>query len=133
MNSFFKNKTWTVLLFLNIISVGFVSVLEFFPLILPVTNLKEKYEASQKTYKTFLKIKELKLSKKIQIDPKLDSYLSGLIGPEISPVTSSAGKLSAKQASIHPDFAAWFVDRFQKAGLKKEIRSPPEFPVLFLH
>ncbi|UOG49945.1 poly-gamma-glutamate system protein [Leptospira noguchii] len=119
MNSFFKNKTWFVLLFLNVVSIGFVTVLEFFPLILPVANLKEKYEASQKTYKTFLKIKELKLSKKIQIDPKLDPYLSGLIGPEISPVTSSAGKLSAKQTSIHPDFAAWFVDRFQKAGLKK--------------
>ncbi|EKO07757.1 poly-gamma-glutamate system protein [Leptospira interrogans] len=119
MNRFFKNKTWFVLLFLNIVSVGFIAILEFFPLILPVTNLKEKYEASQKTYKAFLKIKELKLSKKIQIDPKLDSYLSGLIGLEISPVTSSAGKLSAKQASIHPDFAAWFVDRFQKTGLKK--------------
>lgn len=119
MNSFLKNKTWFVLLFLNVVSIGFVTALEFFPLVLSVANLKEKYEASQKTYKAFLKIKELKLSKKIQIDPKLDPYLSGLIGPEISPVTSSAGKLSAKQTSIHPDFAAWFVDRFQEAGLKK--------------
>ncbi|EMP05837.1 hypothetical protein LEP1GSC124_2412 [Leptospira interrogans serovar Pyrogenes str. 200701872] len=53
MNRFFKNKTWFVLLFLNIVSVGFIAILEFFPLILPVTNLKEKYEASQKRIKHF--------------------------------------------------------------------------------
>ncbi|EMY79657.1 poly-gamma-glutamate system protein [Leptospira weilii serovar Ranarum str. ICFT] len=119
MRKFFKNTSSISILFLGLASVGLLSVLEFFPLTKPVPNFEKKYEASAKTYKAFQKIKEFKLSRNVSIEPKLDPYRSGLIGSEISSVTSSAGKLSAKQMSIHPDFAAWFVDRFQKAGLKE--------------
>ncbi|EQA62324.1 poly-gamma-glutamate system protein [Leptospira alexanderi] len=119
MRKYFKNTSSISFLFLSFVSFGFLSVLEFFPLIKPVTDVGNKYEASEKTYNAFQKIKKFRLSKNVPIDPKLDPYQSGLIGPYISSVTSSAGKLSAKQASIHPDFAAWFIDQFQKVGLKR--------------
>ncbi|WP_246838924.1 poly-gamma-glutamate system protein [Leptospira yasudae] len=109
---------------IGILLLAFGSILglfavEFFPSAVSVADAEIKYNASQRTYEAFLKIREKALSQNLAIDPNLDPSGSGLIGPELSPVTSSAGKLSAKQASVHPDFAAWFVEQFRNANLKK--------------
>ncbi|TGK37614.1 poly-gamma-glutamate system protein [Leptospira gomenensis] len=88
----------------------------------PEEEFQDAYEirksASERAYAAFERIKTLRSEKNIPIDPVIDPYNSGLVGVEISSVTSSAGKLSAKLVSLHPDFAAWFVQRFREAGLK---------------
>ncbi|MCG6168298.1 poly-gamma-glutamate system protein [Leptospira sanjuanensis] len=109
---------------IGIFLLAFGSVLglftvEFFPTTVSVADAEIKYKASQRTYEAFQKIREKALSQNLAIDPNLDPADSALIGPELSPVTSSAGKLSAKQASVHPDFTAWFLEQFRNSNLKK--------------
>lgn len=112
-----KNSFFSILI-LCAVSFGFAFWIEAVPFVRSVANFEIKYEASQRAYNALSALKKFGLSKNIPLDPKTDPMQSGLIGPEISSVTSSSGKLSSKQTSIHPDFAAWFIDRFQNAGLK---------------
>ena len=42
----------------------------------------------------------------LPINPVLDPALSGLIGEEITPLTTTLGNLEAKQTALNPDFAA---------------------------
>ncbi|TGK13781.1 poly-gamma-glutamate system protein [Leptospira kmetyi] len=100
------------------VSFGFVVWIETVPIVKEADHAVIKKEASQRAYNAFQKIKEWRLSQNVPIDPTIDPARTGWIGLESSPVTSSSGKLSSKQASIHPDFAVWFLDRFQNAGLK---------------
>lgn len=104
---------------LSLISLIFAGWIEFIPSTVSTADADRKMQASQRTYDAFNKIREKILSQNLTIDPQTDSSDTGLIGPDISSVTSSAGKLSSKLASIHPDFAAWFMDQFRQAGLEE--------------
>ncbi|PJZ56755.1 poly-gamma-glutamate system protein [Leptospira barantonii] len=111
------NSTFAIVL-LCFASFCFAVWIETVPIVIRNDEAEIKLRTSEGAHNAFLKIKEWRLSKNIPIDSKIDPSGTGMIGLESSSVTSSSGKLSSKQASIHPDFAAWFVDRFQKAGLK---------------
>ncbi|XDD48944.1 poly-gamma-glutamate system protein [Leptospira sp. WS92.C1] len=114
-----SNRSHLSIFLLFITSLSFWVFVEFWPVLEPAFDSEVKLKASRFAETAFQKIREIRIAKGLGLDSKLDPGLSGLIGMEISSVTSSAGKLSSKQASVHPDFAAWFVDQFQKAGLQK--------------
>lgn len=54
-----------------------------------------------------------------QIDPKVDPLRTGLIGTVASPVTSVAGHLPSKQATVNANWAAVIVRLLRKAGVRE--------------
>ncbi|MDD3649161.1 MAG: poly-gamma-glutamate system protein [Candidatus Hydrothermia bacterium] len=79
---------------------------------------KLKLEAARFTETMFLKVKESRLEKNIPIDPVNDPNGSGLIGMQLSPITTEFGDLTAKLTSVNPNFAALFVQYLKKLHLK---------------
>ncbi|MBM9578414.1 poly-gamma-glutamate system protein [Leptospira sp. 201903070] len=116
---FLRNRSSLLIIALSLFSLFAWGLVEFFPEVKPVSEFKLKQDASQRAFLCIQRIARLRQEKGLKIDSDLDPSRSGLIGLELSPVTSSSGKLASKQASIHPDFAIWFVNQFLKVGLKK--------------
>lgn len=65
-------------------------------------------------------VKTERLDRGLAIDRTLDPSGSGLIGWRHSAVTSNAGRLSAKQTSVNPNFAALVVEMLQQAGVRPQ-------------
>ena len=89
-----------------------------------VRRQRPDYEAKIAAAKTALigleTVKIARLSKGHPIDYiHTDPTDSGLIGDAVTQVTSVAGSLPAKQASINPNFAAVVVDMLKKAGVEQ--------------
>ena len=78
----------------------------------------EKVEAAILTKKCEDKIKEYKIDHGIALS-KQDTYESGMLGVNMTYITTTLGSLDAKKTSINPDFAAVAIDMFKEAGLKK--------------
>jgi poly-gamma-glutamate system protein len=51
-------------------------------------------------------------------DPRNDPNETGLIGEDITAITTTAGNLEAKRSAASPDFAALMVRLYREAGLK---------------
>lgn len=66
------------------------------------------------------------------IDLKTDPNRTGLIGLEVSDITTSVGDIAAKRTSANPDFAAltvrWFDELGLKAGDKIAVGASGSFP-----
>lgn len=54
-----------------------------------------------------------------RIDPKVDPLQTGVIGVAASPVTSVAGHLPSKQATVNPNWAAVIVRLLREAGVRE--------------
>lgn len=72
----------------------------------------------------------------INTDKILDPYLSGLIAPEMSEITTTIGHLEAKRSTINPNFAALIVELLREAGVEKgdtiAIGNSGSFPALLI-
>lgn len=79
----------------------------------------EKLAASRLAREAFDVIKDERLRRRIAIHSEMDPAQSGLIGLGMSPVTSNAGHLAAKQSSVNPNFAAVVVAMLKEAGVKE--------------
>jgi len=55
----------------------------------------------------------------ININEANDPWLTGLIGPEISDITTTIGDLKAKQTTLNPAFASLITDLLAEAGVKR--------------
>ena len=55
----------------------------------------------------------------LESDKRFDEHATGMIGSADSNVTSKVANLSAKQVSVHPDFAAAIVEMLRDAGVDK--------------
>jgi len=53
----------------------------------------------------------------IPIDPSIDPNLTGLIGPEISDLTTTIGHVAAKRTTTNPNFAALLVHLMNRSGV----------------
>lgn len=91
----------------------------------------EKIEAASLMDKCMKEIKEEKLRKNIKIDKKYDINSTGLIGIEMSSITTTSGALEAKRTSTNPNFAAVIVHMMKKAGLKEGDRIGANFSSSF--
>lgn len=78
-----------------------------------------KLQAAELALRSMKAIKQERLERKLPIDPISDPTESGMVGMDISPVTSIKGKLSAKQTSVNPNFAAVIVEYLQQAGVRE--------------
>jgi len=72
----------------------------------------------------------------INTDRIIDPYNTGLIGPEISDITTTLGHLEAKRSTINPNYASLIVKFFKDADIKKgdtiAIGSSGSFPALLI-
>ena len=76
------------------------------------------------------------INNNINIDEIRDPYNSGLIGPEMSEITTTIGHLDAKRSTINPNLASLLVHLLREAGVKKgdtiAIGSSGSFPALLV-
>jgi len=86
----------------------------------PQADYDAKFEAAQRAQEAFEVIRRARLRRGPPIDPVSDPTESGLIGLQGSPVTTSAGSLSAKRTSANPNFAAVLVEYLQRIGVRED-------------
>lgn len=77
-----------------------------------------KLEAATKAERAFAAVRQHRGLEGATLDLVNDPAGTGLIGPEISPITNATGDLEAKLTSLNPNFAAVLVQYFRQAGLK---------------
>ena len=101
-----------------LVAVTAVALVESFPVERRQPWFDEKLHAAELAQQGFDVIKAEKARRGILPDPELDPRNTGLIGVALSPVTSNTGYLSAKQASINPNFAAVVVHWLRQANVQ---------------
>ena len=67
---------------------------------------QKKIEASRLALEAMELVKNERLGRGLPIDAETDPAESGLIGSFVTPITTDAGDLEAKQTAINPNFAA---------------------------
>jgi len=77
-----------------------------------------KMEAATKAERAFTTVRQHRGLEGATLDLVNDPAGTGLVGPEISPITNASGDLEAKLTSLNPNFAAVLVQYFRQAGLK---------------
>ncbi|WP_442484378.1 poly-gamma-glutamate system protein [Aeoliella sp. SH292] len=77
-----------------------------------------KIAATETADRAFNEIKKQRMKVK-EIDPAYDPLETGLIGINMSVITSVNGVLPSKQTSANPNFAAVLVDMLMRAGVKE--------------
>lgn len=77
-----------------------------------------KLEAATQAERAFAAVREHRGLEGATLDLVNDPAGTGLVGPEISPITNATGDLEAKLTSLNPNFAAVLVQYFRQAGLK---------------
>lgn len=112
---------------------GFISV-EVFQSRVKQPHYAEKLEASRLALGAMEAIRYERLKRGMAIDPETDPARSGLIGTLVTPVTSDAGDLHAKQTTVNPNFAAVIVSLLARArvreGDKVAVSFSGSFPAL---
>jgi poly-gamma-glutamate system protein len=107
------------LLLIAAVAVGVLALVEKFPVVRKQRWHDEKIAAARLTLDAFKAIKAEKQAKNIALDPDGDPQQTGMIGTSLTPVTSNTGYLSAKRASVNPNFAAIVVELLKRAGVEK--------------
>ncbi len=97
---------------------GFISV-EKFQRNVKQPHYEEKSAAARLASEAMEFLKKERLKRGLKIGTESDPAESGLIGSRMTLVTSDAGDLEAKQASVNPNFAAVVVELL-KQGKAKE-------------
>lgn len=79
---------------------------------------EEKLQAAFLMEECLEEVKRERLRRNIPINKEIDIRETGLIGFDITPITTTLGSLEAKRTSINPDFAAVVVDMMKNSKLK---------------
>lgn len=132
-----KSKfTHLSMIIILIISIVGLFIIEKTKTLAPDSAYSTKVQAAQIMKESMKTIRDYRTENGPQINKVTDPNLTGLIGEEWTPLTTTLGNLSAKRTATNPDFAALLVDMFIKAGLKKgdviAIGASGSFPSLIL-
>ena len=79
----------------------------------------QKLRAAELAQRAMLAIKEARVDRGFPIQPTVDPAETGLIGLNVSDVTSVAGNLASKQTSINPNFAAVVLEMLKELGVQE--------------
>jgi poly-gamma-glutamate system protein len=107
------------LLLIALIALGALTLVERFPVQTKQPYHDDKLAAARLTRDAFKLIRTEKQRLGIPIDAEGDPHQTGMIGTALTPVTSNTGYLSAKRASINPNFAAVLVQMLRRAGVER--------------
>ena len=108
----------TAHLLIAVLALGGFIALEAFQTKVKQAHYQEKLAAARLALEAMQVVKNERLRQGWKIDPETDPARSGLIGSLVTPVTSEAGDLEAKQTSVNPNFAAVVVQLLKQAGVK---------------
>lgn len=108
----------TALVLVAAIAVAGLAAVEMMSVRGDVPSVSEKLAAAHLAADCLHVIRQERLARGYPLDPEIDPTLSGVVGLTISPVTSIAGHLEAKQASVNPNFAAAVVQMMHDAGVQ---------------
>lgn len=107
----------TVLILISVLSVaGYLSV-ERFRRQVKQPYYSEKIAAAKIAQRAFKALQDERIARKLPIDKGTDPAQSGLIGDQITPVTTNPGLLASKQTTLNPNFAAVIVEYLKRAGV----------------
>ncbi len=101
---------------IGLVAVGGTLLIERFPVTSNADDTQTKMVAAQLAARGMNAIREARLAKGHQFDPRFDPSDSGMVGSAMSPVTSLPAHLDAKQTSVNPNFAAVAIELLQQAG-----------------
>jgi poly-gamma-glutamate system protein len=85
----------------------------------PQKYYKEKIAAAELAHQAFSEIRLMRQRLGIPINLGDDPQQSGLIGKQLTDITTDQGVLVSKQTSVNPNIAAIFVDWLKQFNLKK--------------
>lgn len=108
----------SVHILIAVVSIVGILAVEFLKTETRQDGYDEKMAASRLALHAMEVVKLERLKLYPEIDAVADPTGSGLIGVLMSPVTSNTGRLSAKQTSINPNFAAVVVSYLKRVGVK---------------
>ena len=102
----------------------------------PLETKDEMLAASRRMKEAVKAVRECRESRDIRIEPAKDINLTGLIGLETSPITTSLGNLEAKRTTINPNFAGLITLLLHQAGVRRgdtvAIGASSSFPALII-
>lgn len=81
--------------------------------------VEEQIAAAEIMAECIAAVRDARAELGIAIDPDLDPNGTGLIGHDLTPLTTTVGVLEAKRTATSPDFAALMVKYFNEAGLRE--------------
>jgi poly-gamma-glutamate system protein len=100
----------------------------------PKAEYAKMAAAAETMHQAIRHIRIYREQENIPINRAIDPNLSGLIGIEFSPITTTPGDLESKQTSLNPDFAAllifWFHQLHLSPGDRVMIHASASFPAL---
>jgi len=85
----------------------------------PQPSYSQMLQAAERMQQAIAEIRKFRQELNLPIDPVLDPGLSGFIGSEITPLTTTLGNLEAKQTALNPDFAALILRWFRELDIQK--------------
>jgi poly-gamma-glutamate system protein len=114
-----KNVSRNVLVLIALLAIGGVLAVELLQVKVKQDYYRSKKRAAQLMNTGMGHLRDMRLSLNIPIDLENDVTGSGIIGIPMSPQTSNAGYLEAKQGTVNPNFAAVAVHLLKKAGVEE--------------
>lgn len=114
-----SRKNQGAILILFALSLVFFLLARFIPSKQAEAAKSEMLRASKTMAEALTTIRECRMEKGLPFDESHDPNLTGLIGLEYSPITTSIGSLEAKRTTTNPNFAALVVFLLREAGAKK--------------
>ncbi len=120
----------------GIISLIFLAGSKLIIIEQPLVNYDEMTAAAVKMGEAIDVVKSYCLEFNITINDETDLNRTGLIGPELTGITSSLGHLEAKRSTTNPDMAALIVKLLYDAGVGRgdyiAVGSSASFPALMI-
>lgn len=115
-----KGVSRTILILLTVFCVGGLVAVEHFEARVRQPYYREKLAAARLAQKAMEAIKMERIALRGPLDLNADPASSGIIGPAMSEITSSAGALAAKQTTANPNWAAVLVHMLKRADVEEE-------------
>ncbi|MCK5146414.1 poly-gamma-glutamate system protein [bacterium] len=101
-----------------------------------VSVTSDMHEARQLMVNSLRSVSDYVKKNELGIDKAIDPYRTGLIGPELTPLTTTIGHVEAKRTSCNPQMSALIVHLLGKAGVKSgdtiAVGASGSFPGLLL-
>lgn len=95
-----------------------LGIVEHFKQSKPQPNFQAKLHAASWTYKAFQQIRKARYQHHAAINTSTDPQRSGLIGKQLTDITTDSGNLYSKQTTINPNIAALFVEWLKQLNAK---------------
>ncbi len=103
---------------LCILTIAGMVTVEHFKKFVPVEHYQLKVDAANTARDAFTQVKQFRKKQNIPINIKNDPQSSGLIGEQLTKITSDPGNLTVKQTTINPNIVAIFINWLKQAKLK---------------